>query len=165
MNRTLEDLPPIRFSLGGRIWQMCAAAVSTLATYTCIFDDHLPFRSAGLAFFMLAACFMYLSFKKARVAIFSDRVEFTDFRAVNEVIGFSDIAKVELIRGNRSLRTVVTTKSRDRKIELPYVYKIPFYDLRRYLQKRYDDPLSVVHSLSDGSQDRDVWNAPNSKAT
>jgi hypothetical protein len=161
------NLPPVRFSLGGRPWQLCVAVASTLATYAFTFEDRFQPKEMIAVFFVSAVIFIYLSFKKARIVIFDDRIEFTDFRAAIEVIRFSDITKVELITGNRSVRTVLTAKisGGTKTRELPYVFKIPFYDLKKYLQKWHNDPLAVIHSLSDGSQDRDVWNAPNAKAT
>jgi len=162
-----ENLPPIRFSLGGRAWQYCVAVASISATYALIFDDRLKPKSLLGVSFALSVAFIYLSFKKARVVIFADRVEFTDFHAKTEVIKFPDIAKVELRSGNRSVETIITTRisGQERQVTLPYVYKTTFYAVRSYLQKWHGDPLAVVHALSDGSLDRNVWNAPSPKAT
>lgn len=147
---------------------MVVAIASILAVYILIFDDRLSFRADALFLaFLLAVIFIYLSVKKARITIFDDRLEFTEFRAPVEVIKFADITKIEMWKGYRSIQTIVTTKVAGREVVtiLPYVYNIPFYELRGRLQKWHDDPLGIVHSLSDGAQDRDVWNAPGSMAS
>jgi hypothetical protein len=164
----VESLPPIRFSLGGRLWQLCVAIGSVGATYALIFDDHLPFKDMIPVFIAADVIFIYLSLKKARVTIFDDRIEFTDFRATPEVIKFSDITNVERKQRYKAPDQIyVTTKisGREERVLLPYVYSDTFDPLKKYLRKWHDDPLDVVHALSDGAQDRDVWNTPNSKTT
>lgn len=168
MSPEAESLPPIRFSLGGRLWQLYVGIVLLVAGFALILIDALPFKEAIIVCLPLSVYLLYLYWKKATVIIFNDRVEFSELRAAPQVIMFADITKVESEQRYRQPNQIFVTariSGKDKRILLPYVYSDTFDPLKKRLQKWHNDPLEVLHSLSDGSPGRDVWNAPKPKAT
>jgi hypothetical protein len=169
MSQEAESLPQISFSVGGRLRQLCMAIALMLATYGIISIDKLPFKEAGLGTGFASVCVFYFYLKKAVVTIFNDRIEFTEFRSAAQVIKFADITKLEIEKsfsGKVPDRLYVTTRisGKEARTLLPNIYQDLFGALKKRLQKWHGDTLGVLHSLSDGSQDRDVWTVPGPKA-
>ena len=150
MSPAPESLPPIRFSLGGRLWQFYTAIVFMAAGFALIFVDWLPFKEAIPILIPLSVYFLYIYWKEATVVIFKDRVEFGEFRTELQVIKFTDITKLESEQRYRQPNKIYLTKKssgREERIPLPYVYKDTFEPLKKYLQKWHGDPQQVLHSL------------------